>query len=270
MAKGAARGLTWVLLARLAGFEPATRCLEGTASVTRTVRDVGFHGLMTRYRSGQAGAVATRRGYTRLQRPGLDLPVGSQTTYPLAVGGDVWVGAITTLVGAALGGAISFVLSRQQLNDARLQRKEAEVAEQRKRSEDRRFQAYAEFLTRARSYRNAVETYYLHSDIGPSIDDLDVLLQAANVASALVFLVVENEDTHRGCRAVLQALWYVRTIIRGTAPDSFEDPWIEINVELGRATRQFQNAAREELGVSGPTHPWDLSDVGSSAPDHST
>jgi len=41
---------------------------------------------------------------------------------------DVWVGAVATLVGAALGGAISFVLSRQQIKAARSQR-EAELAQ---------------------------------------------------------------------------------------------------------------------------------------------
>jgi hypothetical protein len=171
------------------------------------------------------------------------------------------VGAITTLVGAPLGGAISFVLSRQQLNDARLQRREAEIAAQRRRSEDRRFQAYSEFLTCTRSYRNGVEAYYLHSDNRPSINDLDALLQAANDASALVFLVVESEETYQGCRAVLQALWKARTIIHGIEPKSLDDPWIELNKEFGRTMRQFQNAARDELGVGGPTHPWDLSDV---------
>jgi hypothetical protein len=43
----------------------ATGCLEGMASMTRTVRDVRFSGLMTRYRSGRTGTVATRSGYTR-------------------------------------------------------------------------------------------------------------------------------------------------------------------------------------------------------------
>ena len=41
-----------VLVARLAGFEPATRCLEGTANVVSMVRDVHFLGPMTRYQPG--------------------------------------------------------------------------------------------------------------------------------------------------------------------------------------------------------------------------
>ena len=172
------------------------------------------------------------------------------------MGSDIWVGAITTLVGAVLGGAISFVLSRQQLNDARLQRRETEIVEQRRRSEDRRFQAYSEFLTRTRSYRNGVEAYYLHADNRPTINDLDALLQAANDASALVFLVVESEETYQGCRSVLQAIWKARTITHGIEPTTLDDPWIELYPEFGRTMRQFQNAARDELGVGGPTHPW--------------
>ena len=51
------------LVARLAGFEPAIRCLEGTANVASKVRDVHFLGPLTRYQSGQAGTVTTNGGY---------------------------------------------------------------------------------------------------------------------------------------------------------------------------------------------------------------
>lgn len=173
------------------------------------------------------------------------------------VASDVWVGAVTTLAGAVLGGAISFILSRQQIRDARLQREEEEVRQQRRRSADRRFQAYSEFLTRARSFRNALETYYLHPRHKPSVDEIDSILQSANDASALVFLVVESDNTYQGCRIVLQALERARNIIHGIEPSDTQDPWAELNVLLGRATREFQNSAREELGVSGPAEPWD-------------
>jgi hypothetical protein len=173
------------------------------------------------------------------------------------VGSDIWVGAITTLVGAALGGAISFALSRQQLNDARLQRKEEAAREQRRRSEDRRFQAYSEFLTRARSYRNALQAYYLHPGNRLSVGEIDTLLHAAVDASTLAFLVVESESAYEACRAVAEALWRAQAVIHGTASSIIGDPWPELNNELGRATREFQNVARDELGVGGPAHPWD-------------
>jgi hypothetical protein len=169
---------------------------------------------------------------------------------------DVWVGAITTLVGAMLGGAISFVLSRQQLNDAQQQRKEAAEREQNRRSEDRRYQAYSDFLNRARSCRNALQAYYLHADNRPTLDDIDVLLRAANDAPALVFLLVETEETYEACRAVLRALWKAQKILHDIEPSTLDDPWSEINNELEGATREFQISVRKELGVTGPVRPW--------------
>jgi hypothetical protein len=46
-------------------------------------------------------------------------------------------------------------------------------------------------------------------------------------------------------------------VIHGTEPGESEEPWAELNVALGRATREFQNSARIELGVGGPTESWD-------------
>jgi hypothetical protein len=166
------------------------------------------------------------------------------------------VGAITTLSGGLLGGAISFVLSRQQLNEARLQRKAEAERERRRRSEDKRYQAYSEFLTRARSYRNALQEYYLHANNRPTLGEIDVLLRAANDSPALVFLLVETEETYEACRTVLRALWKAQKILHGIEPSSAEDPWGEINNDLEGATREFQIAARKELGVSGPMRPW--------------
>jgi hypothetical protein len=177
--------------------------------------------------------------------------------YSRAMSSDVWVGAVTTLAGAGLGGAISYLLSWQQIRETRRQRQEEDAREHRRRSVDRRFQAYADFLTRARSFRNAVETYYLRPGHRPSFAEMDSLLQSANDASALVFLVVESDATYEGCRSALRALQQARTAVHGTDRATSEDPWTELNVLLGRATREFQNSARIELEVSGPTAPWD-------------
>ena len=156
-----------------------------------------------------------------------------------------------------LGGAVSFMLSRQQAKDARLQRQEEEVREQRRRSADRRFQAYSDFLTKARSFRNAAETYYLHPRHRPSLAELDSLVQLANDASALVFLVLESDGTYQGCRSVLRALGTAQEIIHGIDSGATEDPWAELNPLLGRSMRDFQNSARSELQVKGPAEPWD-------------
>jgi hypothetical protein len=177
-------------------------------------------------------------------------------SYSHNVSADVWVGAVTTLAGALLGGTISLALSRQQARDARLQRQEEDARERLRRSTDRRFQAYADLLTGARSFRNAVEAYYLHPRHKPSLTAIDALLQTANDASALVFLVVESPGTYQGCRDVLRSLGRARAVIHGIE-SAVGDPWPELNMLLGRATREFQNSARTELGVSGPAEPWD-------------
>ena len=170
---------------------------------------------------------------------------------------DVWVGAVTTLAGAALGGGISFLLSWQQMKEVRRQRQEDDARDHRRRSVDRRFQVYADFLTRTRSFRNAVETYYLQPDRQrPSFTEIDALLQSAYDASALVFLVVESDATYEGCRSALRALQKARAIVHGTGAATSEDPWTDLNALLGRATREFQNSARIELEVRGPTTPW--------------
>jgi hypothetical protein len=173
------------------------------------------------------------------------------------VSSDVWIGAVTTLAGAVLGGAISFLLSRQQIREARRQRQEEDARERRRRSADRRFQAYADLLTRARSFRNAAESFYLQPRRHASLTEIDSLLQSANDASALVFLVVEDHATYKACRHVLRVLFRARAIIHGTETAGSGDPWDELNVMLGRATREFQNAARNELEVVGPAEPWD-------------
>lgn len=181
--------------------------------------------------------------------------------YPRDVSSDVWVGAATTLAGAVLGGAISFFLGWQQVREGRRQRREDDLREYRRRSDDRRFQAYADFLTRARSFRNAVEAYYLQPGHRPSLGEVDSLLQTANDASTLVFLVVESDATHEACRNALRALDSARDIIHGTEATVPGEPWAHLNALLGRASREFQNAARIELGVSGPTAPWHGSEL---------
>ena len=176
--------------------------------------------------------------------------------YSRRVSSDVLVGAATTLVGALLGGGISYLLSWQQVREARRQRQEDDVREHRRSSMDRRFAAYSDFLTRTRSFRNAVEAYYAQPGHGPSLAEVDSLLQSANDASALVFLVVESEQTYEGCREVLRALKKARKTIHATEPGAAEDPWPDLNLLLGRTTREFQNSVRIELGVSGPIEAW--------------
>jgi hypothetical protein len=169
---------------------------------------------------------------------------------------DLWLGAVTTLIGAALGGSISFVVSRQQIKSAWVQREADAAQERNRRSEDRRFTAYSEFLTRARSFRNALHDYYQNSDHKPSIKELHAFLQAALDSSALVFLLVESEETYQGCLALVRSLGTSKDILNGIRSTGKENPWAELNPLLGESTRNFQNAVRIELKVTGPIKPW--------------
>jgi hypothetical protein len=173
------------------------------------------------------------------------------------VSADIWVGAITTLAGGVLGSTVSLLMSRQQARDAWRQRLEEETLALRRRSEDRRYSAYSDFLTQTRSFRNAVETYYTSPRAKPALAEIDALLQNANDASALVFLVVEGRDSYEGALSVLRTLSRARAVLHEVAKSPVTDPWDELNVSLGKAIREFQNAARSELGVSGPTVAWE-------------
>lgn len=146
------------------------------------------------------------------------------------------------MIGAALGGSISFIVSRQQIKSAWMQREADAAQEQNRRSEDRRFAAYSEFITRARSCRNAVGAYYLHSDNRPSIKELDALLQGARDSSTLGFLVVESEEAYEGCRAVVRSLGVVQAVLRGLRSSSTDNPWNELNPVIGRSTRADTHA----------------------------
>src|ERR1700685_2193621 len=120
--------------------------------------------------------------------------------YLAGVATDLWLGAATTLGGAALRGSISFVVNRQQLQSAWPRREKDAAREQRIRSEDRRSAAYSDFIPRARSCRNTLGAYYQYSDNRPSIKELDTLLQEAQDASSLVFLVVGSTAAYEACR----------------------------------------------------------------------
>jgi hypothetical protein len=173
----------------------------------------------------------------------------------------LWVGAVVTLAGAALGGAISFVLSRQQIKDARAQRAEQYMQERQRRSADRRFEAYSDFLTKARSLRNAIRGYDEQPDAAFGPKEIDAIARSANNASALVFLVVESPATYDLCAAVVSAMKDVQGFLPdfGSRPEVPEDnPWPKLNGRMAGLLREFQVAAREELGIGGVDPSWIL------------
>jgi len=163
----------------------------------------------------------------------------------------LWFGAVTTLAGAALAGAISLALHRQQMKDAREQRAEEDQRNRRRRSEDRRFEAYADFATRARAYRDAIRTLVAEPASPALIENLDELARSANTASALVFLIVESKATYDACRGIITVIGRTQARVHDSDSGQQRSQWFELNNELARLVREFQVAVRDELAVDG-------------------
>jgi hypothetical protein len=164
---------------------------------------------------------------------------------------DVWIGAVTTLAGAGLGGLISFVLSRQQITEARRQRLEEAQRSREQTSKERRFDCYVEFLSGSRSYRNALRSIGRERRSGAQPSHFDSLAADADAASSRVFLVVESAATYDACRSVVHAIGVAQESLHGSKfqPDSSKA--VEINERMAASLRHFQAAARDELKVTG-------------------
>jgi hypothetical protein len=166
---------------------------------------------------------------------------------------SLWFGALTTLAGAALGGVISYVLSRQQIKDARAQRLEAERSERARRSEDRRLDIYADFLTRARTYRNVIRKPG-NPEAGPRLPLAAIadLARTADAAGSLVHLVSQSEATAAACGEVMRTIGETSGVLHAHEGDMSGVPWEEINGTMSRVLRAFQVAARAELRMDEP------------------
>jgi hypothetical protein len=165
--------------------------------------------------------------------------------------GDVWIGAVTTLAGAALGGLISFALSRQQINEARRQRVEQARLTREESSRERRLDCYAGFLSQARAYRNAVRSLGRRGSDVVATEQFDTLAAEADAASSQVFLLVESSDTYEACRSVVGAIGLSQKSLHAAESRSSASDAREINESVAASLRRFQVAARDELGVLG-------------------
>lgn len=158
------------------------------------------------------------------------------------------MGAVTGLAGTALGGAISFVLSRQQIRDARQQRAEEFRRQRQRQSSDRRFEAYADFLTHALSFRNAIRGYREKRD-PVFADAVNAIARSAHDASSLVFLVVESTRTYDALRNVVSTMSRIQGFLPDFGSPSTYDQWLELNNDMSHVLREFQAAARDELEI---------------------
>jgi hypothetical protein len=168
--------------------------------------------------------------------------------YPPIVNADLWFGAATTLAGGVLGGAISYVLSRQQIRAARAQRLEAERWDRARRSMERRFDVYKDFLTQARRFRNGIRPPYgPESGLRLPVGDIDDLARAADAAGAIVFLVSESSRTKAACANVMRTISAVEDAVHGFSQDSERERLDKVNDDFKHVLRAFQAAARDEL-----------------------
>jgi hypothetical protein len=181
--------------------------------------------------------------------------MSSGRLYAPHVSSGVWVGAVATLAGAVLGGAISFLLSRQQIIEARAQREEEASRDKERRSVERRFDAYSDFLKRARSYRNVVRESVISE---ATFHDVDALAHAADSAGSLIPLVAESPMTIEACHRTLRAIRMSQSVVHNPDRDSRMARRSEAVDELVLSLRQFQAEAREELSVGGVDRSWIL------------
>lgn len=176
---------------------------------------------------------------------------GRPALYASSVSSDLWFGAVTTLAGAALGGLISYLLSRQQIREARAQRGDTERWDRARRSEQRRFEVYADFLTHARQYRNAIRPSE-RQESGPRLPlhEIDALARSADAAGSLVFLVNESLPTQQACSDVMRTIGTTVQALHDLGSDPGNVPWDKLGEDMALVLRNFQAAARAELHLT--------------------
>lgn len=115
----------------------------------------------------------------------------------LRMGSAVWLASAAGLVGIALGGLVSLAVNRQQIREARALRADEASQERYRRSVDRRFKAFSEFIIQHRAARGALQFYYSQLDGKPSPSDINKALRSARDSAAMVFLVQKRKEPIR-------------------------------------------------------------------------
>jgi hypothetical protein len=147
------------------------------------------------------------------------------------------------------GGAISLVISRQQLKAAHAQRAEDAEEDKHRRSIERRFTAYADLLDKARSFRNALRPYGYQPVPLLAPKEISALARSAHAASPLAFLVVESRRTRVALGELVKAMSDIQGVLDDDASDPTDKPWPDFNERIKFALDKFEDAARQELEV---------------------
>lgn len=116
---------------------------------------------------------------------------------------------------------------------------------------ERKAAAYADFITHARSYRNALRAFAESGNSKPAAADTSSLAVTADNAASLVFIVLESQQTYDTCRAIVRAINASQVTLSRTSTALSRSQATKLNSYMAQLLRDFQVAAREELQVHG-------------------
>lgn len=111
--------------------------------------------------------------------------------------------------------------------------------------------AYAAFITGARSYRNALRPLEKRPATDISRSELDGLAAVADNAASLVFIVLRSEATYHSCRAIVSAINRTQDALHRVDTVLTNSQRVSINNDMAQLLREFQVAVRDELEVTG-------------------
>jgi hypothetical protein len=139
----------------------------------------------------------------------------------------------------------------ETLKAARDQRAEDAEQDKRRRSIERRLSAYADFLDKARSFRNALRPYGNQPVPLLTPKDISALARSAHAASPLAFLVVESRRTRAALGELMKTISGIQRVLDDDRSAAADKPWVDINNRIKPALDEFEDAARQELEI-----PW--------------
>ena len=151
-----------------------------------------------------------------------------------------WPAVVAAISGGIVGLAGIFAAWRQSSR--------ASYAEDARARLDRRFSAYADFLDKARSFRNALRPYGSQPVPLLAPKDISALARSAHDASPLAFLVVESRRTRVALGELVKAMSDIQLVLDDRSGPA-DKPWPDLNKQIKSALDKFEDAARQELEV---------------------
>jgi hypothetical protein len=129
------------------------------------------------------------------------------------------------------------------------QRAEDAERDEHRRSIEWRLSAYADFLDKARSFRNALRPYGNRPVPLLAPKDISALARSAHAASPRAFLVVESRRTRDALGELVRVMNYIQGVLDDDRSAPADKPWGDLNDRIKPALDKFEDAARQELEV---------------------